>query len=126
MEETLTITPNDIREGVPITVVSNNGKSEYLTVVPGTKSHLVPFQVPLESLENGKKVAQFIVSLPGEYSVQSETVTTSFVVHPQRDLSFFSEFGIFSFVVSLTIGALLIWLKLRTRPNVNSKEGSSL
>lgn len=117
MSAEITIRPADIRTGVPITVTVHGAgagiSSDAAVVTPKGVPGAERFQFPLLPARGGDREGQFTVALPGEYVVEANGTAASVSVAPQRNLAFGVEFGIFSFVVFLIVGGMVLWLRQR-------------
>lgn len=115
------IEPPDIREGVPISVFLSAD-----TAGPSLRVHaLLPalgtdFTVPVNPWGD-KRIAQFTLYRAGDYEVSVSGVRSIVHVAPQQNLSFFSEFGLFSVSVLILVGGMLVWLKKRSSKQVKGR-----
>lgn len=86
-----------------------------------------PVELKLEATElPGEWRKEFTVMLPGKYRIELGTESRSFQVESQEYLTFGHEFGMFSAVVLLLVGGMLLWIKMiKKRNKSNGRAGSA-
>ncbi len=112
----------ELRTDTTISVVSEDNSQELS--VQGLDASLgvsqTKFTVPFTPYNNQQQyIATFSVSLPGIYRLQSGEFQKTIHVKPFERLNFATEFGLFSFVVILIVGGMVLWLK--TKKNLSKK-----
>lgn len=126
MARTIDVLPDSLRTGAPITArVTQTVGTESppaIKVLPRGQAGVEAFDVPLRR-DGDQLEGQFILSFPGRYELQLGDLRRTIEVDAQRDLSFQQEFGLFSVVVIILVGGMLLWLR-RKKSTAGSVSGS--
>ncbi|MBS1983155.1 MAG: hypothetical protein JST16_03200 [Bdellovibrionales bacterium] len=103
----------DIPAGTPIFVTLESGPGATSFQVSDNRGqHFDVELVPVES-SPGHYAGEFSLSVPGDYRMSFRDLTASLRVIEKQTLSFGVEFGIFSSVVFILVGGMVLWLKRR-------------
>lgn len=104
---TVSVSPDLIREGLPIHVrVELNDLASALVQ---SKTETLNLEIPLEQLTDKTKGAEFTIDQSGDYILSVGAESVDFKVHPQKFMDFGFEFGLKLLVVPVLLGGLIWW-----------------